>query len=87
MPGTGFVIGDRVVAKSDGHVMNVVSIRPAGTNRMAVYCAWGPDGHRVIKRFLPGEIDKVPRPDRAGQIRSAIERLTRVSLAVASHSS
>lgn len=66
MPTTsGFAIGDRVVAKADGREMEVVSVRLAGSGKAAIYCAWGPRGsHRVIRRFLPHQIEKIAKAER-----------------------
>lgn len=66
MPTTsGFAIGDRVIAKADGREMEVVSVRLAGSGKTAIYCAWGPRGsHRVIRRFLPHQIEKIARIER-----------------------
>jgi hypothetical protein len=60
-------IGDRVVRKADGCLMEVVSIRPAGRKRMAAYCASGPAEQRTVSRYFSSQIEKARGPNRMAQ--------------------
>lgn len=69
---TTFSVGDRVVARNgEGRLMEVLSIRPAGPDKLAVYCAWWTPGYgRVTRRFLASQLMKAPRLRRASHLRS-----------------
>ncbi|QCI68523.1 hypothetical protein [Phreatobacter stygius] len=60
------------MSKVDGREMEVVSVRTAAAGKTAIYCAWGlPGSHRVIRRFLADQIDKIPKPAKDGPVEAA----------------